>query len=278
MCRSNISREFQSAEPVNGVKIMANINIHNNIENAVRVNAEGIGLYRTEFEFFSQGKLLSEDEQFKIYTHVIKAISSGPVYFRTLDVGGDKTADFFNIKEEANPYLGLRGSRLLLKRHDLFRPQARAFARASEFGPVYIMYPMIIDIKQFNDLKNLFSELTSDIKTGKIFHGVMFEVPSACLQAEKITEAADFACIGTNDLIQYLFAVDRNNVNVAFDYNPEREVFWQIVKTVSNAAVKSNCPLSVCGEIAGNTDYIKMFLLQLKRMGKVFDLFLHKNF
>jgi phosphotransferase system enzyme I (PtsI) len=185
------------------------------------------------------------------------------VYFRLLDIGGDKGASFLKLPQEENPYLGLRGSRLLLARYDLLRTQARALARASTKGPVHVMYPMIIDVEQFLKLKKLFQRATEDLPAGDLRHGIMFEVPSACLEARKLLAAADFASIGTNDLIQYLFAVDRNNELVAYDYMPDRPVFWSLMEQMAQAAQQVDRPLSVCGEMAGNVH----FLAKLMELG-----------
>ncbi len=246
--------------PIPDIIIMSNINTVKDVNEAIKMKAEGIGLYRTEFEFISNGKILSEDEQFKYYSDVIKAMKDKPVYFRALDIGGDKAVPFFELPEEENPYLGLRGARFLLARSELFKTQARALARCLKFGPVFIMYPMIIDTEQFLKLKEMFIEAARDIDSGEIKHGLMFEVPSACLEAEELLEHADFGSIGTNDLIQYTFAVDRNNENVAYDFNPDKNSFWKLIKLILEAAKKNNRPISVCGEIASDIRYVKKLM------------------
>ena len=253
----------EPVEPVAGLTVMANINRATEVTAAVDMLAEGIGLYRTEFEFLAAGRILSEDEQWERYSTVVRAMQGKAVYFRMLDIGGDKGAPFLKLPREENPYLGLRGSRLLLARDDLLITQARALARASAEGPVHVMYPMIIDVEQFLKLKDLFQKATAGLSAGDIRHGVMFEVPSACLQARELLEAADFASIGTNDLIQYLFAVDRNNEFVAYDYMPDRPVFWSLMEQMAQAAQQVGRPLSVCGEIAGNAH----FLAKLMELG-----------
>ncbi|MBN2536175.1 MAG: phosphoenolpyruvate--protein phosphotransferase [Spirochaetales bacterium] len=250
-------------EPVKGTQVMANISFQQDIKEALAMKAEGIGLYRTEFEFLARGRYLSEDEQFDIYSSVLKSMNGLPIYFRLLDIGGEKSADFLELPKEANPALGFRGSRLLVARKKLLKTQARALARASVFGPVYILYPLIIDLEQFLLLKNTVLHAVSDIHSGEIYHGVMFEVPSACLQADELLKESDFASIGTNDLIQYLFIVDRDNEYVAYDYTPDKKVFWNLLKTIATAAAKLNRSVSICGEIAGNTRYLPI----LKEIG-----------
>lgn len=249
------SGELQVVEPVQGLKVFANLSVSSKVDEAVNQKAEGIGLYRTEFEFFAAGKLLTEEEQYGHYVQVLTSMRGKPVYFRMLDLGGDKTAEFLNFPKEQNPALGFRGSRFLLSRPELFKPQARALARASRHGNVHVMYPMVIDLDQFRKLKKAFEEATAGVLEGEIKHGLMFEVPSACLEVEEILREADFGSIGTNDLIQYLFAVDRDNEFVAGDHHPDRKIFWELICRVSNAAKKNRKPLSVCGEIAGNPEY-----------------------
>ncbi|MDD5679058.1 MAG: phosphoenolpyruvate--protein phosphotransferase [Kiritimatiellae bacterium] len=243
-------------------QVMANITSAAEAAEAQAMSAEGIGLYRTEFEFFAAGRLLSEEEQYARYALVIAAMKGKPVTARLLDIGGDKSAPFFNIAPEENPYLGLRGGRLLLARKDLLAAQARALVRASAHGPVQVLYPMIIETEQFVALKKMFLEATTDLSPGRLVHGVMFEVPSACLQARELLKIADFASVGTNDLIQYLFAVDRNNDRVSYDYSPDRRVFWDLLADIASAAQETGRTLSVCGEIAGDPAYV----------GKLIDL------
>ncbi len=261
---SDLSRaaaeEIASVPPVPGLKILANLNLAKKVAEALDPEAEGIGLYRTEFEFFSAGKILCEMEQYELYEAVLKAMRGKPVYFRMLDLGGDKTADFLKLPEEQNPALGLRGSRFLLAHPELFRNQARALARASRHGRVHVMYPMVVDIEQFRKVKKAFEEATADIPQGEIKYGLMFEVPSACLDAEDILREADFGSIGTNDLIQYLFAVDRDNEWVAYDHHPDRKIFWQLIRHVARAAQKHRKPLSVCGELASHPEYARRLM------------------
>ena len=257
-----IAEEVPVVEPVTELKVFANLSLAKRVKEAVDHRAEGIGLYRTEFEFFAAGKVLCEMEQYDLYLEVLKAMKDKPVYFRMLDLGGDKTAEFFKFPKEQNPALGLRGSRLLLGHPELFRNQARALARASRHGRVHVMYPMVIDIEQFRKLKKAFEEVTSDIPQGDIKHGLMFEVPSACLDAEEILKEADFGSIGTNDLIQYLFAVDRDNEFVAYDHHPDRKIFWHLIHHVAHAAKKHRKSLSVCGELASNPVYARKLIAE----------------
>ncbi|MDD4871645.1 MAG: PEP-utilizing enzyme, partial [Kiritimatiellae bacterium] len=249
-----------STNPVAGCKVMANINLASDVNEAIDRKAEGIGLYRTELEIIATGKLLNEDDLYKRYSSVVKSMKGLPVIFRVFDVGSDKPFPFLNIPAEQNPSLGFRGGRLLLGKKELLQSQARALARASIHGPVHIMYPMVIDLSQFLELKAVVEDAIKDTPRGTIKHGVMFEVPSACLDAHEILEEADFGSIGTNDLIQYMFAIDRNNEFVAYDYKPERPVLWKMIKIVADAAVASGKPLSICGELAGDPVYLSRIL------------------
>jgi phosphoenolpyruvate-protein phosphotransferase (PTS system enzyme I) len=247
-------------DPVAGLKVMANINLASDVHEAIDMKAEGIGLYRTELEIIATGKLLDEDDLYQRYSSVVKSMKGMPVTFRVFDVGSDKPFPFLNIPQEQNPSLGFRGGRLLLGKKELLQNQARALARASIHGPVHIMYPMVIDLAQFLELKTVFEDAVKDIPRGTIKHGVMFEVPSACLDAREILMEADFGSIGTNDLIQYMFAIDRNNEFVAYDYKPERPVLWKMIKIVADAATASGKPLSICGELAGDPVYLSRIL------------------
>ncbi len=258
--KHSVPKKLRTVEPVQAMKMLANINLSEDALEARSFKAEGIGLYRTEFEFLAKGRLLTEDEQFERYAKVVKAMEGKPVYFRLLDIGGDKGADFFKLPAESNPYLGFRGSRLLYARPDLLMPQARALARASIMGPVHILYPMIVDLDQFLMLRDLVRSEIKHMKTGEISHGVMFEVPSACLEAHRIYEHADFGSIGSNDLIQYLFAVDRDNEHVAYDFTPDRDTFWSLLSSIVHASESTGRELSICGELAGSKKYVDKLL------------------
>jgi phosphoenolpyruvate-protein kinase (PTS system EI component) len=257
------SREVRAPSPigpVSGIEVMANISVWKDAEDAVAMKAEGVGLYRTEYEFIAAGRLLDEDDQVERYRRVQEMMAGRPVTYRLFDAGGDKPLPFLDFPEEENPALGWRGARLLLGMPELMRTQARALARVSATGPVRVMYPMVTDVDQFRLLLGRFEEATADIECGRIEHGVMFEVPSACLQAEAIYEVAAFGSIGSNDLIQYLFAVDRNNELVAADYSADAPVFWELLKRLVEAAKQAGKPLSICGEMAGDPVYVRRLL------------------
>lgn len=255
-----VPSRIEAVEPVPGLAVMANVSMASEIREAVATAAEGIGLYRTEFEFFAAGRMLSEDEQAERYAEVLEAMEGRPVHFRLLDIGGDKPSPLFTQPPEENPQLGCRGARYLLTRPDVLATQARALARASRTGPVRVMYPMIVEAEQMRRLRRVFEEAVEDVPHGRIEHGVMFEVPSACLEAEALLRISDFASIGTNDLIQYLFAVDRNNDRVAYDYHPDRGVFWRVLEQIARAADAAGKPVSVCGEMAAEARHVARFI------------------
>jgi len=246
--------------PVESLKVLANISTSGEARQAAEMQAEGIGLYRTEFEFFAAGRTLDEDEQYRIYRAAVAAMDGRDVYFRMLDIGADKPLDALDLPREDNPSLGCRGSRLLLRRPELMRPQARALARVSQGAAVDVMYPMVTGLAQFRMLRGAFEEMTADIDKGLLRHGVMFEVPSACMEAEALLREADFGSIGSNDLIQYFFAVDRNNGHVAGDYSPDHEVFWRLLENLAEAARRTGKPLSLCGELAADERYTEKLM------------------
>lgn len=247
---------LQTAPRVPGFQVFANINSAAEVKLALEMDAEGIGLYRSEFEFIVADRILTEEEQYERYAAIVSQMNGRPVYLRLADLGGDKAARFLSLPVEANPALGYRGARLLLGHPDLVATQARAIARASVHGPINVIYPMIVDAQQFLKLRTLFLSSIMGIKADGIKHGVMFEVPAACLCARDILKAADFGSIGTNDLVQYLFAVDRDNGLVSEEYNPDHPAFWNIVGHVANVANELNRPLSVCGEMGGQPQYL----------------------
>ena len=247
--------EHQDHQPVAGFKVLANISSAHEVDDALKLHAEGIGLYRTEFEFIAAGRILDEDAQYERYARVVKKLNGMTAYFRLLDIGGDKPFQFMNVPKETNPYLGCRGARYLLAHPELLRAQARALARASELGVISVLYPMITGIDQFQLMKKMFDDAIMGLPRGTLLHGVLFEVPSACLEAAEIFALADFGSVGTNDLIQYLFAVDRGNDLVAGDYSPDRPVLWSLLRTLVVAADAAGKQLSVCGEIAGDPQF-----------------------
>jgi phosphoenolpyruvate-protein kinase (PTS system EI component) len=247
---------MEVAEPVPGLKVMANIERSSDVQEVLAARAEGIGLYRTEMELLVEGRLLSETEQTARYTDVVRAMAGKPVYIRLLDFGADKAATCLGLAPQEILRPGLRGAQLLLACPELLHAQARALARASRHGPIHVLYPMIVGVNQFRELRARFNEAVGDLSSSGLRHGVLFEVPSACMEAQRILGLADFGCIGTNDLVQYLFAADRTNGVVASDACLETEnVLWRIIRALARAARAAGKPMAICGELAGNPDF-----------------------
>lgn len=267
LLRKKKHKHTEMVAPIEGFSVMANINSFADVAEALEMQAEGIGLYRTEMDLIANSRLLSEDELYEKYTAVLKAMEGEIVFFRLFDIGSDKVLPFLEIQKEQNPALGWRGLRLLLGKKDLFATQARALARASVNSPVWVLYPMVVDLEQFLAARRFFMEQIADLKIGEIKHGVLFEVPSACLAADELMKYADFASIGTNDLIQYMFAVDRDNELVAYDYHVERPVFWELMANLVQVAKHRGKMISVCGEMAGDVEQIgKLYDIGIRRV------------
>lgn len=249
-----------SAPPVKGIRILADLDRADDIPQVLAAQAEGIGLYRSESEVLFRQSMLSENEQFDHYRRLLDAVP-GPVYIRLLDLGSDKSADWLDLPAEENPALGCRGARLLLQRPELLETQARALARAAQKRRIHILYPMVHSVNQYLKLRKIFETAISDIPDTKLSHGVMFEVPAACLEAQDFLEHADFGRIGTNDLTQYLFAVDRMNGNLEGDDLFEQPALWRLIENVARAGAITGKPVSICGELVSDPKYIARILV-----------------
>jgi phosphoenolpyruvate-protein phosphotransferase (PTS system enzyme I) len=245
-----------------GTEVLANASLIEDVRQARDVRADGIGLFRTEIMFIREDRLLSEDEQFERYRSVVDEMGNRPVTFRLLDVGGDKPLPFLRIQKESNPYLGWRGARFLLGNRDIFAAQVRALARLARAARTRILFPMVVDERQQKELIDGVRGIIEGIPGAaeNLELGAMFEVPSACMQAKEIFKHVNFGSIGSNDLIQYLFAVDRSNEQVSADYNPEHPILWKLLADLVSAAKETGKPLSICGEMAGRTGFAKRLL------------------
>ncbi|HEY1216617.1 MAG TPA: phosphoenolpyruvate--protein phosphotransferase, partial [Bryobacteraceae bacterium] len=248
------------------VELAANIGSVEDLQKVLANGAEGIGLFRTEFLYMGRSTLPSEEEQFQVYKHVLERMNNKPVVIRTLDIGGDKELPYMKLPVESNPFLGLRAVRLCLDKQELFRTQLRALLRASSYGQLKIMFPMIAVMEELREAKRLLQEeKTKLVQEGitvadTIEVGIMIEVPAAALAADFLAEEADFFSIGTNDLIQYTMAADRMNENVSYLYQPCHPSILRLIRMVIQAAEKQGKWVGMCGEMAGDETAIPLLL------------------
>lgn len=240
------------------VEVCANIGTVRDIAGAERNGAEGVGLYRTEFLFMDRDSLPTEEEQFQAYKAVAEALSTGSIIVRTMDIGGDKDLPYMNLPKEDNPFLGWRAIRIGLVRKEMLHAQLRAILRASAFGKLRIMYPMIISVEEVRELKGEVDLLKGQLREeGKAFDekievGVMVETPAAATIAHHLAKEVDFFSIGTNDLTQYTLAVDRGNELISHLYNPMAPAVLTLIKQVIDASHAEGKWTGMCGELAGD--------------------------
>jgi phosphotransferase system enzyme I (PtsI) len=228
--------------------------------------AEGVGLYRTEFLYMDASELPSEEIQFEAYKKVIESMDGKPVVVRTLDIGGDKELPYLEFPHEMNPFLGYRAIRMCLDRDDIFRTQLRALLRASVFGDLRIMFPMIATLGEFRNAKAMLLEekaklVESGVKVSdSIQVGIMVEIPSTAVMADTFAKEVDFFSIGTNDLIQYTMAADRMSEKVSYLYQPYNPAILRLVKNVVDAANANGIWAGMCGEMASDPTAIVLLL------------------
>ena len=239
------------------VELVANIGSPKDIEAVLENGAEGVGLYRTEFLYMESDELPSEDTQFEAYKAVLEGLNGKPVVVRTLDIGGDKKLPALPLPEEMNPFLGVRAIRLCFQREDIFRTQLRALLRASIYGDLRIMFPMIATIDEFRKAKGIFLEekeklMNEGVKVSDTIQvGIMIEIPAAAVLADQFAKEVDFFSIGTNDLIQYTFAADRMSTSISYLYQPYNPSILRLIKNVIDASHKEGKWTGMCGEMAG---------------------------
>ncbi|AMG20794.1 phosphoenolpyruvate-protein phosphotransferase [Staphylococcus saprophyticus] len=247
-------------------ELTANIGTPNDLKGVIENGAEGIGLYRTEFLYMGRDEMPTEDEQFEAYKKVLETMEDKRVVVRTLDIGGDKELPYLNLPEEMNPFLGYRAIRLCLDQPDIFRPQLRALLRASAFGKLNIMFPMVATIQEFRDAKALLLEEKDNLTnegievSDDIELGIMVEIPSTAALADVFAKEVDFFSIGTNDLIQYTMAADRMSERVSYLYQPYNPSILRLVKQVIEASHKEGKWTGMCGEMAGDEIAIPLLL------------------
>lgn len=240
------------------VEVCANIGTVKDCDGAERNGAEGVGLYRTEFLFMDRDQLPTEDEQFIAYKAVVQAMPNQPIIIRTMDIGGDKDLPYLDLPTEMNPFLGWRAIRICFDRPEIMNPQLRALLRASAFGKVRIMFPMIISVEEIRRLKDILNSLKAGLREDGIDFdenveiGVMIETPAAAAIAHHLIKEVDFFSIGTNDLTQYTLAVDRGNELISDLYNPLTPSVLTLIKRVIDASHEAGKWTGMCGELAGD--------------------------
>ncbi|MFR0531410.1 phosphoenolpyruvate--protein phosphotransferase [Limosilactobacillus reuteri subsp. suis] len=239
-------------------KISANIGSSVDISSAIENGADGVGLFRTEFLYMKSDHLPTEEEQLNAYRRAVEQLNGKRLVVRTLDIGGDKPLQFMPLPKEMNPFLGYRAIRIALDRPEMFRTQLRALLRASEFGKINIMFPMITTLEELQAAKKIYYEEQQKLAVdhpgiGRDVHlGIMIEVPLAALNAERLAAEVDFFSIGTNDLIQYCFAADRGNDSVSYLYQPLNPTFLKLIKHIIDAGHTHDTTVAMCGEMAGD--------------------------
>ncbi|MFY0759370.1 phosphoenolpyruvate--protein phosphotransferase [Metabacillus dongyingensis] len=248
------------------VELAANIGTPDDVRGVLENGGEAVGLYRTEFLYMGRDQLPTEDEQFEAYKAVLERMEGKPVVVRTLDIGGDKELPYLNLPKEMNPFLGFRAIRLCLEEQEIFRTQLRALLRASTFGNLKIMFPMIAVVDEFRQAKAILLEEKQKLVnegvqvSDNIEIGMMVEIPSTAVLADQFAKDVDFFSIGTNDLIQYTMAADRMNERVSYLYQPYNPAILRLVTLVIEAAHKEGKWVGMCGEMAGDPIAIPVLL------------------
>lgn len=247
------------------IKLYANIGKKDDVASVLFHDAEGIGLFRTEFLYLERNDYPTEEEQFQVYKYVAETMAGKKVIIRTLDIGADKQADYFGLKEEENPAMGYRAIRICLDRTDLFKTQLRAILRASLYGNISIMFPMIISVSEVKAAKALLEEANQELKEegiscGNVEIGVMIETPAAVMISDELAKEVDFFSIGTNDLTQYTLAIDRQNPNLDGIYDAHHPAVLKMIQLVIQNGHAGGAWVGICGELAADTTLTETFL------------------
>ena len=252
---------------IDGKKIMLYANIGNSKDLAavLQNDAGGIGLFRSEFIYLERDTFPTEEEQFQIYRTVAETMAGKPVIIRTLDIGADKKCDYFEMEPEENPAMGCRAIRICLTRPEIFKTQLRALFRASAFGNISIMYPMIISVEEVHRIKEIVTEVKRELTEqgvafGEPKQGIMIETPAAVMMSEELAREVDFFSIGTNDLTQYTLAIDRQNPKLDAFYDPHHPAVLRMIQMVVENAHKAGIWAGICGELGADTTLTRRFL------------------
>lgn len=247
------------------IKLYGNIGNLKDLASVFINDGDGIGLFRSEFIYLERNDFPSEEEQFQIYKVAAETLAGKKLIIRTLDIGADKQAGYFNLESEENPAIGYRAIRICLKQPDIFKTQLRAIYRASAFGNISIMYPMIISVDEVKMIKEITEEVKNELKAGGVTfndveQGIMIETPAAALISDELAKEVDFFSIGTNDLTQYTLAIDRQNSKIDDFFNPHHPAVLRMIKMVIDNAHKNNIWVGICGELGADTDLTPVFL------------------
>lgn len=247
------------------VRVCANIGSLSDIEQVIENDAEGIGLFRSEFLYLGRNNLPTEEEQFEAYKEVAEKMNGQKVIIRTLDIGADKRAEYFAIEKESNPALGYRGIRISLTQTEIFKTQLRALLRAAFYGNISIMYPMIISREEVNKIQKLLEDVSGELEEQGIPYkipeqGIMVETPAAVMISDRLAEVVDFFSIGTNDLAQYTLALDRQNEKLDSFFDPHHEAILRMIKLVTDNAHAAGKWVGICGELAADTQLTEQFV------------------
>ena len=250
------------------IHLYANIGSVSDVEYVLENDAEGIGLFRSEFLYLGRTELPDETEQFNAYRQVLQMMAGKKVVIRTLDIGADKNVDYLGLGKEDNPAMGYRAIRICLEQPDIFKTQLRALLRAAKYGELAIMYPMIISVEEVRSIKEIVAEVARELEAENIPYavpeqGIMIETPAAVMMSSELAELVDFFSIGTNDLTQYTLAIDRQNSRLDRFYNPHHEAVLRMIQMTVDGAHKHGKWVGICGELGADTTLTERFV----RMG-----------
>lgn len=267
--KQRLLQELHGKENItkDGKKVLVYANIGNikDLAYVLKNDAGGIGLFRSEFIYLESGTYPTEDEQFQIYKKAAETMAGKRVIIRTLDIGADKQADYFNLDKEENPAMGLRAIRICLTRPDIFKTQLRAIYRASKYGKIAVMYPMITSVEEVRKIKAISAQVKAELDEAKIPYndieeGIMIETPAAVMISDMLAKEVDFFSIGTNDLSQYTMAIDRQNPKLDDFFNPHHEAVLRMIEMVCENAHKENVWVGICGELGADLELTEKFL------------------